>query len=234
MVPPELRVKRTKTVMALAPTDRSWCAGCQSWRDLADFAKAATQCRPCASAKSHAAMIAKTYDLTPEQYDALLALQGGKCAICRARPKSKRLAVDHDHATGLVRGLLCSRCNHDLMGSAWDSMAMALALWHYMNTPPTSSDWRAPELGLVAPSTDVDMLSGAQRPSKPSGDTGGLFVALGKNVDETPGRGPADALFTAADRAAGTLATLALDVPDAHALWAALDRHLKRVDPAPF
>lgn len=100
---------------------------------------------------SHGAMIAKTYGLSPEEYDALLKLQGGKCAICRARPVSKRLAVDHDHASGAVRGLLCSRCNHDLLGSAWDSSAMALALWHYMNTPPASGLWKAPELGLVAP-----------------------------------------------------------------------------------
>ena len=47
-------------------------------------------------------MVERTYGLTAEQYDALLARQGGRCAICRARPKSKRLAVDHDHATGEV------------------------------------------------------------------------------------------------------------------------------------
>ena len=46
------------------------------------------------------------------QYDAVAAAIGGACAICgRKCPTGKRLAVDHDHATGLYRGLLCSNCN---------------------------------------------------------------------------------------------------------------------------
>lgn len=146
MIPPEMRVKRSKKIEAQAPRGTSWCAGCQSFRDLEDFGKGATQCRACSSAKSHEAMIAKTYGITASDYDSLLAAQGGKCAICRARPKSKRLAVDHDHKTGAVRGLLCSRCNHDLMGSAWDSLALVVALWHYLNTPPASGAWPLPEV----------------------------------------------------------------------------------------
>lgn len=163
MVPPELRVKRSKRIMALAPEGTAWCAGCQSFRDLEDFRKHATQCRACSSAAQHAAMVAKTYGLTADDYDVLLAAQGGRCAICRARPKSKRLAVDHDHKTGEVRGLLCSRCNHDLMGSAWDSMAMATALWHYMNTPPASGLWVPPESAA-----QLEPVGGAVRPSKGS------------------------------------------------------------------
>jgi hypothetical protein len=145
MVPPELRRKRTKAIMALAPAGTAWCAGCQSFRDDVDFGKGATTCRACSSAKSHATRIEKTYGITSDDYATLLKAQGGKCAICRARPKSKRLAVDHDHRTGAVRGLLCSRCNHDLLGSAWDSLAMAAALWHYMNTPPARGGWLPPE-----------------------------------------------------------------------------------------
>jgi len=145
MVPIELRIKRTPTIQKLAPEGTAWCAGCQTFRDHEDFAKGATACRACKSAKTHGAMIEKTYGLTSEQYDALLERQGGRCAICRAKPKSIRLAVDHDHGTGEVRGLLCSRCNHDLLGSAWDSLAMATALWHYMNTPPVTGHWIPPE-----------------------------------------------------------------------------------------
>lgn len=145
MVPEEMRAKRTKTIQGQAPEGTGFCAGCQSFRDLVDFGKGATQCRACVSAAQHASSIEKTYGLTSEQYDELLKRQGGKCAICRARPKSKRLAVDHDHKTGAVLGLLCSRCNHDLKGSAWDSLAMATALWHYMNTPPATGYWIAPE-----------------------------------------------------------------------------------------
>lgn len=52
--------------------------------------------------------------LSLEEYDALLAAQGGGCAICGNPPKTRRLDVDHDHRTGKVRGLLCHRCNRAL------------------------------------------------------------------------------------------------------------------------
>lgn len=173
-VPPELRVKRSKKILALAPVGTSFCADCQSFRDLEDFGKGATVCRACGSAKAHASMIEKTYGLKTADYETLLALQGGKCAICRARPRSKRLAVDHDHKDGDVRGLLCSRCNHDLMGSAWDSLALVVALWHYLNTPPASGLWLPPE---KAPA--VGILDDAQRLSNAS-ELPGLVTAHGR------------------------------------------------------
>jgi hypothetical protein len=52
------------------------------------------------------------YGLTREQYEALIEAQEGLCAICRNEPESgKRLAIDHCHATGKVRALLCTYCN---------------------------------------------------------------------------------------------------------------------------
>jgi len=54
----------------------------------------------------------RRYGITPEQYDLMLERQGGGCAICGRLPKpGRRLAVDHDHATKRVRGLLCFQCN---------------------------------------------------------------------------------------------------------------------------
>lgn len=57
------------------------------------------------------------YDVTAEQYAAILAAQGGVCAICR-RPnetaRTKRLFVDHNHTTGRIRALLCHSCNAGL------------------------------------------------------------------------------------------------------------------------
>lgn len=58
----------------------------------------------------------KKYGLSVGGYDDLLTTQGGKCAVCRV-PASlckRRLAVDHCHATGRVRGLLCPNCNNGL------------------------------------------------------------------------------------------------------------------------
>jgi len=62
-----------------------------------------------------------------DQYEILLSVQGGGCAICGFKQKHKRLAVDHDHACcsgditcgKCVRGLLCEACNH-MLGKAQD------------------------------------------------------------------------------------------------------------------
>lgn len=61
----------------------------------------------------------KTFGLSFEQYDAMLAAQGGVCAICKQPETHQRkgvwnLSVDHCHATGRVRGLLCNRCNRGI------------------------------------------------------------------------------------------------------------------------
>ncbi len=84
----------------------------------------------------HSTYILNTYGITGEQYEALLAHQGGVCFICQKKPLSKRLAVDHDHTDGWVRGLLCRRCNHRLLGSAHDGTAILLRAVDYLNNPP--------------------------------------------------------------------------------------------------
>ena len=53
------------------------------------------------------------YGILPEEYDQLLIEQNNKCAICRS-PIGYESAVDHDHETGKVRGLLCGSCNKGL------------------------------------------------------------------------------------------------------------------------
>ena len=55
----------------------------------------------------------KKFGLTVEAYDVLDRQQNHVCAICHTRQK-RRLAIDHDHETGIVRGLLCDLCNRGL------------------------------------------------------------------------------------------------------------------------
>jgi hypothetical protein len=73
-----------------------------------------------------------------EQYQALLEAQGGKCAICGTEEGHRsrygrvcRLAVDHDHSTGKVRGLLCNNCNRGL-GRFKDSIESLEAAISYL------------------------------------------------------------------------------------------------------
>lgn len=70
------------------------------------------------SSKKRDAYLKRTYGLGLVDYDRLLADQGGGCAVCGKTPEEegRNLAVDHDHATGAIRGLLCGFCNHRLVG----------------------------------------------------------------------------------------------------------------------
>jgi hypothetical protein len=84
------------------------------------------------------ATLKRLYGLTIEQYDAMLVLQDGRCAICNRRPLMAQpdLAVDHDHVTGKVRGLLCGRCNHDLLGIFGDDPGFYMRAEEYLTRNP--------------------------------------------------------------------------------------------------
>lgn len=77
------------------------------------------------------------FGMSLEEYDALLAQQGGVCAICKQpeteiwRGGLQPLSVDHDHVTNEVRGLLCDRCNRGI-GALHDSPALLAAAIAYL------------------------------------------------------------------------------------------------------
>jgi len=83
-------------------------------------------CKPCRNIKAKQgwddgsirdAVYRRKFGITLADYDAMLLSQDYKCAICLTEDprghgqKNKRFHVDHDHATGEVRGLLCHDCN---------------------------------------------------------------------------------------------------------------------------
>lgn len=72
-------------------------------------------------------MIKHKYGLSASEYAAMLARQGGHCASCGGDPDGRGLAVDHDHATGAVRELLCHPCNQGIGHFRDDPERMRLA-----------------------------------------------------------------------------------------------------------
>lgn len=84
------------------------------------------------------AALRRQYGITRVQYLTMLMSQDNRCAICLRRPKASQpdLAVDHDHVTGEIRGLLCARCNHDLLGVFGEDAERFLRAYEYLNVPP--------------------------------------------------------------------------------------------------
>lgn len=133
--PPELRVARVPA--AKWPAGTRFCSGCCSFVPL--FYVSGSRCRACASAAAHDGHLKKTYGIGTREYNAILAAQGGVCAICGRRPGKRRLAVDHDHQTGEKRGLLCASgdfgCNKGL-GYFNDDVELLRRAVAYLENPP--------------------------------------------------------------------------------------------------
>jgi Mor family transcriptional regulator len=102
---------------AKEPGETRTCRICKETKPIGAFspvkslhgAKSRTYaCRPCLNAYTRPFNRTARTGLTTEAFDGLLKQQRGKCALCL---KAKRLVVDHDHKTRVIRGLLCGGCN---------------------------------------------------------------------------------------------------------------------------
>ncbi len=147
-VPAELR--RARVPERDWPPGRRWCSGCQSFVRLDDIGKGQSRCKGCAGAVARDSYVQREYGITKAEEDAIWEAQGRRCYICRREVKSKRPAVDHDHLTLKVRGLLCPDsergCNKAIIGSIEaatrnhaDALAMAERIAHYLRNPPADA-----------------------------------------------------------------------------------------------
>ena len=114
----------------------SWCKQCHN-------AWAATHYkRPESRPKYLNRMYKSKYDLTYDQVVEMWELQGFACAVCGAKNrlgKNNWPSVDHDHATGRVRGLLCHDCN-TFLGFAKDDPAILARGIAYLEENRVASD----------------------------------------------------------------------------------------------
>ena len=96
--------------------------------------------RPEVKQRDRAGHLKRKYGMTLGQYDALLAAQGGGCAICHRPPNDViSLHVDHEHSSGRVRALLCVRCNNGL-GLFDEDPALFAAAVTYLTARVASPD----------------------------------------------------------------------------------------------
>lgn len=96
--------------------------------------------------RSHESRVGKVYGLEPGDYQKLKdALPNGRCPICQiANGTTKKLAVDHNHKIEQfgkisVRGLLCGRCNREVIGAARDDPEFFDRAAAYLRNPPAWS-----------------------------------------------------------------------------------------------
>ncbi|MFD5308287.1 endonuclease VII domain-containing protein [Streptomyces ardesiacus] len=115
------------------------CARCQKNRALRFFSPKGRICTSCQkssrSKATHEARVTDTYGLGPGEYDKLFEAQGGKCAICGGTRRGN-LDVDHDHATGIVRGLLCAADNRKVLKYARNDPERLRRAADYLENPP--------------------------------------------------------------------------------------------------
>jgi hypothetical protein len=101
------------------------------------------RCKDCQRKLNHGSRIKATYSISAEDYAAILAAQGGGCAICGRTLTRRNYCVDHDHSCcsgptscgRCVRGLICSTDNKYL-GYIRDNPDAARRMASYLEAPP--------------------------------------------------------------------------------------------------
>jgi hypothetical protein len=149
--------------MCKGPNDRPGQRHCSSCHKSyqAEWRKQKTLERnPVIEAVKRDRRIKEKYDLSPDGLEAMLMSQGYACEICATEFGDEPIncyCVDHDHATGYVRGLLCRRCNQAL-GMLEDEPRFFDRAAHYL---------RVRSAKIEAPKPKVTMASILERLGEP-------------------------------------------------------------------
>ncbi len=136
---------RTLRPQRETPDGSRWCPECKDRqanqrvpKNRASTTGYGGYCKPCHNAKGKATYerlygstreyhLRRRYGITGTDFDEMVEAQGGTCAVCDQKPEH----VDHDHETGMVRGILCFNCNQAL-GNVRDDPAVLQGLIDYL------------------------------------------------------------------------------------------------------
>ena len=132
--------KQLEIGMRNGRTHKAHCKKCNT-AEGADYKRRNPEARKRYSISRRKATIRQKYGLSEEDYFRILKEQGGHCAICprtdgrrkqrKQTPTKFHFAVDHDHDTGVTRGLLCDTCNRAL-GMFLDDPALLRSAISYL------------------------------------------------------------------------------------------------------
>ena len=118
------------------------CRSCGVEKKNSEFHKNQSRCKPCKSEidrkyyeNDRSNYYIRTYGISLSDFNAMFEEQEGCCAVCGTHQLQlkTRLCVDHDHATGKVRGLLCNSCNTAL-GKLKDNYDIAYRAADYLRS----------------------------------------------------------------------------------------------------
>lgn len=128
-----------------------WCSQCKEYLEPNNFRRRSFKstssrkhcfsayCFTCQQNYNRNNRLQSLYGVDLDTYSTLLKFQGNVCFICRKAPAGRSLAVDHDHSTGEVRGILCHQCNSGVLGSLGDSVDALKRAIDYLENPPARS-----------------------------------------------------------------------------------------------
>jgi hypothetical protein len=144
------KIKAARAPKVLVEPTEKLCRRCDQTKPIAAFGKrqerangkaVRSRCKECESIlhrewrlsnpnSSRYRNLKSKYGISATDYMVILDSQDGVCAICRgdSNPSGHMLSVDHDHSTGMIRGLLCKKCNTGIGNLNDDPRLIARAL----------------------------------------------------------------------------------------------------------
>lgn len=156
-----------KTVQSIEKHDREGlvgkkCGFCGETKEASEFQikgrdkakrELSNRCKVCTHIYQRGLRLRQIFNMSGSDYEDILRHQSGACAVCKRPPTNIRLSIDHDHKSGLIRGLLCHNCNRTA-GAFKDNISLFEAIIDYLKNPPATKALGGQRFGIVGRATN--------------------------------------------------------------------------------